>query len=100
MNWADFPAIAENNGSILTNVLQKSAEGTYTYDIRLQLFSKQKNTWKKAFSIICKKSLMLCGLKVKLLTCGNNINPNNPLKQVQSIKRKIGTLFRRIKQCK
>jgi hypothetical protein len=34
------------NGSILTNVLQKSAEGTYTYDIRLQLFSKQKNTWK------------------------------------------------------
>ena len=46
VNWADFPAIAENNGSILTNVLQKSAEGTYTYDIRLQLFSKQKNTWK------------------------------------------------------
>ena len=45
VNWADFPAIAENNGSILTNVLQKSAEGTYTYDIRLQLFSKQKNTW-------------------------------------------------------
>lgn len=46
VNWADFPAIAENNGTILTNVLQKSAEGTYTYDIRLQLFSKQKNTWK------------------------------------------------------
>tara|TARA_B100000809_G_C15140404_1_gene532961 strand:- start:2090 stop:3280 length:1191 start_codon:yes stop_codon:yes gene_type:complete len=46
VNWADFPAIAENNGTVLTNVLQKSAEGTYTYDIRLQLFSKQKNTWK------------------------------------------------------
>ena len=46
INWADFPAIAENNGSILTNILQKSAEGTYTYDIHLQLFSKQKNTWK------------------------------------------------------
>lgn len=46
VNWADFPAIAENNGSILTNILQKSAEGTYTYDIHLQLFSKQKNTWK------------------------------------------------------
>ena len=46
VNWADFPAIAENNGTVLTNVLQKSAEGTYTYDIRLQLFSKEKNTWK------------------------------------------------------
>ena len=46
VNWADFPAIAENDGSILTNILQKSAEGTYTYDIHLQLYSKQKNTWK------------------------------------------------------
>lgn len=45
VNWADFPALAENNGNILTNVLQKSAEGTYTYDIRLQLFSKEKETW-------------------------------------------------------
>ena len=46
VNWADFPAIAYNNGSILTNILKKSAEGTYTYDIHLQLYSKQKNTWK------------------------------------------------------
>ena len=46
VNWADFPAIAENDGSILTNILKKSAEGTYTYDIHLQLYSKQKNTWK------------------------------------------------------
>ncbi len=49
VNWADFPAIAENNGNVLTNVLQKSADGTYTYDIRLQLFSKNKNTWKNNF---------------------------------------------------
>tara|TARA_B110000305_G_scaffold228213_1_gene277745 strand:- start:241 stop:1446 length:1206 start_codon:yes stop_codon:yes gene_type:complete len=46
VNWADFPAIADNNGSVLTNILKKSAEGTYTYDIHLQLYSKQKNTWK------------------------------------------------------
>jgi len=46
VNWADFPAIAYNNGSILTNILKKSAEETYTYDIHLQLYSKQKNTWK------------------------------------------------------
>lgn len=45
VNWADFPALVENNGNVLTNVLQKSAEGTYTYDIRLQLFSKEKEIW-------------------------------------------------------
>lgn len=28
VNWADFPAIAYNNGSILTNILKKSAEET------------------------------------------------------------------------
>ena len=26
-----------------------SAEGTYTYDIRIKLFNKQENTWKKDF---------------------------------------------------
>ena len=45
VNWADFPAIAENNGSILTNFLQKSADGTYTYDVKLNLFSSEKNNW-------------------------------------------------------
>ena len=54
VNWADFPAIAENNGNVLTNVLQKSADGTYTYDIRLQLFSKNKNTWKNNLNIYIK----------------------------------------------
>jgi hypothetical protein len=37
VNWADFPAIAVNNGVVLTNILQKSASGTYTYDIKLNL---------------------------------------------------------------
>lgn len=52
-NWADFPAIAENNGNILTNFLQKSATGTYTYDIKLNLYSpsaeSSENQWKKSF---------------------------------------------------
>lgn len=47
VNWADFPAIAENNGSILTNFLQKSADGTYTYDVKLNLFSSETNSWNK-----------------------------------------------------
>jgi len=49
VNWADYPAIAENNGNILTNILQKSANGTYTYDVKLNLFSKEKDEWKNNF---------------------------------------------------
>lgn len=47
-NWADFPAIAENNGAILTNILQKSANGTYTYDVKLSLL-KDSETVKNNF---------------------------------------------------
>ena len=39
VNWADFPALAVNGETILTNILQKSAEGTYDYDIKLNLLS-------------------------------------------------------------
>ena len=37
VNWADFPSLAINGGTILTNVLKKSAEGTYDYDVQLSL---------------------------------------------------------------
>lgn len=49
VNWADFPAIAANNGHILTNFLQKSADGTYTYDVKLNCFDAGTSTWKKDF---------------------------------------------------
>ena len=49
VNWADFPAIAETNGNILTSFLQKSANGTYTYDVKLNLYNTATNTWKKNF---------------------------------------------------
>ncbi len=49
VNWADFPVIAENNGNILTSLLQKSASGTYTYDISLNLYNAKTNRWKKNF---------------------------------------------------
>ncbi|WP_432410256.1 hypothetical protein [Rasiella sp. SM2506] len=48
VNWADFPALAENNGTVLTNLLQKSADGTYTYDVKLNLF-KDSATIKNNF---------------------------------------------------
>ena len=47
INWADFPAIAENNGNILISYLQKSANGKYTYDAKINLFSAETQTWKK-----------------------------------------------------
>ncbi len=49
VNWADFPALAVNNGNILTNILHKSADGTYAYDVKLNLFSKEKKEWKTNF---------------------------------------------------
>ena len=49
-NWADFPAIAVNGkGDVLTNILQKSANGTYTYDVKLNLYTKASDSWKKSF---------------------------------------------------
>ncbi len=39
VNWADFPALAVNGETILTNILQKSAQGTYDYDVKLNLLS-------------------------------------------------------------
>ena len=37
VNWADFPANAINGDLILTSYLKKSASGTYTYDVILNL---------------------------------------------------------------
>ena len=37
VNWADFPAHAINDNLIITSYLKKSASGTYTYDVILNL---------------------------------------------------------------
>ena len=37
VNWADFPAHAINEDLIITSYLKKSASGTYTYDVILNL---------------------------------------------------------------
>ena len=49
LNWADFPAIAENNGQILSHVLKKSSPKTFSYNIMLNWFNKGENSWKKDF---------------------------------------------------
>ena len=48
-NWADFPAIAQNNGSLLTSYLQKSDQGTYSYDVMLNYKNRDSLSWKKNF---------------------------------------------------
>lgn len=49
VNWADFPQIASTNGNILTSFLQKSADGKYTYDVKLNLYNDSTKTWKRNF---------------------------------------------------
>ena len=49
VNWADFPVIAEQNGKVLSHFLEMSAEGTYTYDIKMKLGNGEENKWKDDF---------------------------------------------------
>ncbi|AVI49845.1 hypothetical protein C5O00_01145 [Pukyongia salina] len=49
VNWADFPVIAENNGNIVSSFLQKSATGTYTYDVKLNFFNSNTSFVKNNF---------------------------------------------------
>ena len=45
VNWADFPAIVENKGSMLSHILQKSAPATFSYDVKLSVLPKGRTTW-------------------------------------------------------
>ncbi len=45
VNWADFPAIAENDGNLISHVLKKSSSGTFSYDVRLNVLSKGDSQW-------------------------------------------------------
>lgn len=45
VNWADFPAIVENEGNLLAYVLQKSSPKTFSYDVKLQVLPKNQEQW-------------------------------------------------------
>lgn len=45
VNWADFPAVAINDGTVMATFLQKSAKGTYDYDVKYSLRNKETQTW-------------------------------------------------------
>jgi hypothetical protein len=52
VNWADFPSLATFNNQpqkMIAHWLQKSAEGTYDYDIRISLSIDNGNNWSESF---------------------------------------------------
>ncbi|WP_282117948.1 hypothetical protein [Maribacter aquivivus] len=46
VNWADYPMITENNGNLWSHVLKKSTEGTYSYDVKMNVKPKGTTDWK------------------------------------------------------
>ncbi|WP_405414493.1 hypothetical protein [Maribacter sp. Asnod1-A12] len=46
VNWADYPMITENNGSLWSHILKKSTEGTYSYVIKINVKPKGATVWK------------------------------------------------------
>ncbi|RIA09830.1 hypothetical protein OE09_1676 [Flavobacteriaceae bacterium MAR_2010_72] len=51
VNWADFPGLTSfGNTNLATHYLKKSANGTYTYDVKLKFSKDGGNTWGKAIT--------------------------------------------------
>ena len=50
VNWADFPAMTSfGKDNLASHYLEKSASGTYTYDVKLTLSNDNGYTWKQPF---------------------------------------------------
>jgi len=45
VNWADYPAIVQNNGNFLSYILQKSSGGKFSYDVKLNTLAKGTDKW-------------------------------------------------------
>ena len=45
VNWADFPYLAVTDAGRVAHWLQKSAEGTYDYDIKAVFFHQEMQAW-------------------------------------------------------
>jgi hypothetical protein len=46
VNWADYPALVQNKGSLLAYHLQKSSLGKYSYDVLLHALPKGGQIWR------------------------------------------------------
>jgi hypothetical protein len=49
VNWADVPAIAASGSSILASWLDKSADGTYEYDVKMSISTDDGDSWSTPF---------------------------------------------------
>ncbi len=49
VNWADFPSLVANEKQLAAHWLQKSANGTYDYDVRIAQSSDGGATWSPSF---------------------------------------------------
>ncbi len=45
VNWADYPMMASNGSDLIAHILQKSASGTYTYDVKYLTSADKGNSW-------------------------------------------------------
>ena len=50
VNWADFPSLMVNNDQMAAHWLQKSAEGTYDYDVKVSFSSDAGKNWDTPFT--------------------------------------------------
>jgi hypothetical protein len=52
VNWADFPSVQSfGDSNLATYILDKSAEDTYAYDIKMQLSNDDGKTWNAPFKL-------------------------------------------------
>jgi thiol-disulfide isomerase/thioredoxin len=51
INWADFPSLVVNEGSMTAHWLRKSAEGAYDYDVRASFFQSGPQEWGEPITI-------------------------------------------------
>lgn len=49
VNWADYPSIMVNSEVMAAHWLQKRAEGTYDYDVRMSLSANEGSAWDESF---------------------------------------------------
>jgi len=45
VNWADYPMLASNGNDLIAHILQKSATGKYTYDVKLITSADKGQSW-------------------------------------------------------
>ncbi|MDA0314269.1 MAG: hypothetical protein O3A40_03090 [Bacteroidetes bacterium] len=46
VNWADYPALVQNKGSVLAYHLQKSSPGKFSYDILIHALPQGQENWR------------------------------------------------------